>query len=364
MKKAIIFDIDGTLSDPKHRLHHIKNGARNWDAFFAETMGDDPVEEIIAVNHAFEDQGKLFAAYSKKLPYALIIVTARNRDNEDMTRAWLKEHKIAFDKIYMRASKDYREDSIVKQEILEQIREDGYEPFLVFDDRQRVVDMWRDNGIKVAHVSHDWDAVEKSFVQVGDNLLYLMVGPSGGGKSTLLTDHFSTHEVLSSDQVRGRMLGDWKDQSENDRVFSYIHAAGKARVNHRLTTVIDATHLRKRDRMASVRIAPPNTIVTYIVVDRPLIDKIGDGGWRNDVYIKGKTLIEAHHERFKSVRDDVLNGDGLDNVIVWDYTNGYKPRMTHRLPRLATAAELDAKGQDTEWVGPSKKGLAKYKESV
>ena len=33
--KAFIFDIDGTLADASHRLHHIQNGNKDWDAFFA-----------------------------------------------------------------------------------------------------------------------------------------------------------------------------------------------------------------------------------------------------------------------------------------------------------------------------------------
>ena len=45
--KAIIFDIDGTLSDPTHRLHHVTGGRKDWDAFFA-AMADDPAHEPIA----------------------------------------------------------------------------------------------------------------------------------------------------------------------------------------------------------------------------------------------------------------------------------------------------------------------------
>ncbi len=35
-ERCVIFDIDGTLSDPTHRLHHVKGGAKNWPAFFDE----------------------------------------------------------------------------------------------------------------------------------------------------------------------------------------------------------------------------------------------------------------------------------------------------------------------------------------
>ena len=41
---TIICDIDGTLADLHHRLHHIKNGNKNWDAFFAEVKDDLPIQ--------------------------------------------------------------------------------------------------------------------------------------------------------------------------------------------------------------------------------------------------------------------------------------------------------------------------------
>jgi hypothetical protein len=53
----------------------------------------------------------------------------------------------------MRKNNDHREDSIVKQEMLDKIRLDGYNPTLVFDDRARVVEMWRKNGIKCFQVA-------------------------------------------------------------------------------------------------------------------------------------------------------------------------------------------------------------------
>lgn len=65
-------------------------------------------------------------------------------------------------------------------------------------------------------------------------------------------------------------------------------------------------------------LAPDGVGVRYVVVDRPLADKRRDGGWRNDVMIGDKNLIEAHHERFKSQLKDILRGDGLPQVSVVD----------------------------------------------
>lgn len=36
----VVFDLDGTLADGDHRLHHITGETKDWRAFFA-ACGDD-----------------------------------------------------------------------------------------------------------------------------------------------------------------------------------------------------------------------------------------------------------------------------------------------------------------------------------
>ena len=38
MHKAVIFDIDGTLADSKHRLKYIEQQPKQWDRFFSEAI--------------------------------------------------------------------------------------------------------------------------------------------------------------------------------------------------------------------------------------------------------------------------------------------------------------------------------------
>ncbi len=47
----------------------------------------------------------------------------------------------------MRKGKDNRKDAIIKKEILGLLRQEGKEILFAVDDRQQVVDMWRENGI-------------------------------------------------------------------------------------------------------------------------------------------------------------------------------------------------------------------------
>ena len=58
-----------------------------------------------------------------------------------------------YERLYMRAEQDYRADDIVKSEILDQIIADGFQPDMVFDDRNRVCDMWRERGIRCLQVA-------------------------------------------------------------------------------------------------------------------------------------------------------------------------------------------------------------------
>ena len=43
----VVFDLDSTLADGEHRLHHIKKEPKDWDAFFAKCRGDKPIDNTI-----------------------------------------------------------------------------------------------------------------------------------------------------------------------------------------------------------------------------------------------------------------------------------------------------------------------------
>ena len=64
---AFIFDIDGTLSDPKNRLHHLKNGNRDWEAFLAAVGLDEVHEDVRTMAWDLAVRG-----------YKILLVTGRN----------------------------------------------------------------------------------------------------------------------------------------------------------------------------------------------------------------------------------------------------------------------------------------------
>jgi len=53
----------------------------------------------------------------------------------------------------MRPDDDRRPDDEIKAEILGRMRETGLQPLMAFDDRDKVVAMWRANGVPCAQVA-------------------------------------------------------------------------------------------------------------------------------------------------------------------------------------------------------------------
>jgi uncharacterized HAD superfamily protein len=138
----ICFDIDGTLADVSHRVHFWRQKPKNWNMFKSEMANDAPIEQIVTI-----------ARMMYKAGHTVILCTGRSEDTRDLTEQWLFHHGVKFEKLYMRAEKDYRSDDIIKLELLNQIVVDfGQKPDIVFDDRPRVVKMWRENGVFVADV--------------------------------------------------------------------------------------------------------------------------------------------------------------------------------------------------------------------
>jgi len=52
----------------------------------------------------------------------------------------------------MRKANDRRPDYVVKLDLLNRMRHDKFDPYMVFEDRSQVVKMWRDAGIRCLQV--------------------------------------------------------------------------------------------------------------------------------------------------------------------------------------------------------------------
>ena len=147
--KNVIFDLDGTLAliDDRRALAAKDNGKMDWDVFFdpKNIDLDQPHHAVIAMAQTLKAAG-----------HRIIILSGRSKGTKDATNAWLKKFNVPCDILKMRpTSKDFMfmPDDKLKQMWLDSLFTNKSDIICVFDDRQKVVDMWRDNGLTCMQVA-------------------------------------------------------------------------------------------------------------------------------------------------------------------------------------------------------------------
>jgi uncharacterized HAD superfamily protein len=141
-KPIVLVDIDGTLADVHHRLHHIKNARRkNWKAFFEGMEHDTPIASTVAWVQSLAGH------------HDIIIITGRPEEYRARTEVWLKQNGIPFADIFMRRDGDHRPDYEMKKEALKRWPKERIK--LVIEDRPPVCDMWLQQGIRCVLVESD-----------------------------------------------------------------------------------------------------------------------------------------------------------------------------------------------------------------
>jgi len=164
MQGTVFVDIDGTVADLEHRRKYVASKPKNYPAFERGIRDDRPIMQVINTVIRLYEAG-----------WTVVMCSGRREVQREATVAWLSKHNVPYHALYMRHEfeyevpgdpssgvkksrkgglmPDYRADYIVKKELLDQARSDGYDPDVVFDDRDQVVQMWRDNGIPVVQVA-------------------------------------------------------------------------------------------------------------------------------------------------------------------------------------------------------------------
>ena len=136
--KWVVFDIDGVLADPTHRLPHIQKPEPDWDAFFGAVSQDTPREKEVEILRSLAQN------------FNILLLTGRSDQCMEATATWFKAHQIPWAVLYMRVKGDHREDHVVKPDRLRQFQAD-YEVadediIAIFEDRAAVVRVWREMG--------------------------------------------------------------------------------------------------------------------------------------------------------------------------------------------------------------------------
>lgn len=135
--KVVLFDIDGTLADIRHRRPLLTQEVPDWKSFNKLMGQDTPNEPVVS----------LYRSLWNSNSFEIILVSGRNEKYRKITEQWLIWNEIPFGRLLMRMDDDNRSDYLIKKEILGELISEGKKIEFAVDDRQQVVDMWRENGI-------------------------------------------------------------------------------------------------------------------------------------------------------------------------------------------------------------------------
>lgn len=129
-RQVVLCDLDGTLA-----IHTGRN------PFDYSKIPTDKIDERLK-------------SVLKHLNYDIIFVSGREGTDEcrKLTERWLAYNFGGEISLKMRRKGDFRPDEVVKAEIYHNEIEPYYEVIAVFDDRDKVVKMWRDLGILCCQV--------------------------------------------------------------------------------------------------------------------------------------------------------------------------------------------------------------------
>ena len=145
-KNIVIFDLDGTLAivDARRKISTKSNGKMDWDKFLDpdNIKLDIPNDPVVKMAQLLAEDG-----------FNIFIFSGRSDRTINVTRSWLTRNRIPFHKLVMRdQAKLFIPDDQLKKQFLDE-HADIDNIFAVFDDRQKVVDMWRKNGLTTFQVA-------------------------------------------------------------------------------------------------------------------------------------------------------------------------------------------------------------------
>ena len=138
-----IFDIDGTISNPRHRLHFIEGKKKDWDSFYKACEGDAAIYPVIHILKALHRHG-----------HEIWFFTGRRDNIRTETIRWLDRFDIPYHHLIMRPDSDRTEDYKLKRQWLDQyFKDDKHRIVAVYEDRSRNVKMFREEGLVCLQVA-------------------------------------------------------------------------------------------------------------------------------------------------------------------------------------------------------------------
>ena len=103
--------------------------------------------------------------------------------------------------------------------------------------------------------------------------LYIMCGLSGSGKSTIATQIANENPnivIVSSDEIREELTGNYEDQEHNEEVFKIFHDRIRKNLENQKNVIADATNLTMKSRRAiMMKVHGLNIKKVCVIIPKP-----------------------------------------------------------------------------------------------
>lgn len=144
-----IFDLDGTLALVEHRrpILDLKDDPQRWKKFYEACVDDLPNMSVI----------NTLWLLARMMDIEVRVWSGRSNSVRRQTQDWLIKHvrlPAVAHSIQMREEGDFTPDEVLKRKWYDALPEtDRSRLVAVFDDRDKVVAMWRDLGVTCFQVA-------------------------------------------------------------------------------------------------------------------------------------------------------------------------------------------------------------------
>lgn len=135
MKNTIVVDIDGTIAKVGNRLKYLQQEKKDWDAFYKHCDEDEPIKDIIELIELMQIH-----------EYNIVFCTGRRESVRKKTEDWLFKNIWCLReyKLLMRKDNDWRPDTEVKPELLDNAGITPDDVWFILEDRDSMVAKWRE----------------------------------------------------------------------------------------------------------------------------------------------------------------------------------------------------------------------------
>lgn len=140
MKKAVLYDLDGTLVDVSGLYEWVTEKRTDYQIFHDRVEFAPPIDYVVRQAQIDWEAG-----------LEVLIGTARNGRYMAATERWLAKNDVPYSVLAMRGRRDVRSSVEVKSDMLKVLRQE-YDIIRAYEDNPMICEMFRTNGILVSTV--------------------------------------------------------------------------------------------------------------------------------------------------------------------------------------------------------------------